>query len=503
MAEKVTVNIPINRVEGDLEVRVELDGGVVQDAWCSGVMYRGFENILVGRGTLDGLVLTPRICGICTTAHLYAAVKALDMITSAQVPAGGLLVRNLALMAEHVQSDLRQTFLMFAPDFVNPAYSGNSLYEEAVRRYEPFKGSATIEVVQETKKVLEIVGVFGGKWPHSNYMVPGGITSVPNRVEIQMCQNRLAHYREWYERRILGCDVDRWLEVRSAQDLDAWLAESPAHRDGELGFFIRFAREAGLDKIGTGPRRFLSYGSLPVPPGSAIREKNKDGNLIPAGFANRTTVSSFDQAKVSEHTAYSWFASQEGGRHPHDGETRPYATGNEGKEYSWAKAARYDNLSAETGPLAEMMVARNPLFADLTKDVGPSAFVRQLARLVRSVELLPAMETWLEEVNVEEPFYQPPAGTLSDGEGFGLIHASRGALGHWVSTKGDKIERYQIITPSGWNFSPRDSEGNRGPVEEALVGTTVRDADNPYELEHVIRSFDPCLVCTVHALKRA
>ena len=78
MSRRLKIDVPLNRVEGDLEVHLEIDDGVVTDAWSSGVMYRGFENMLVGRGSLDGLVITPRICGICSTAHLTAAAKALD-----------------------------------------------------------------------------------------------------------------------------------------------------------------------------------------------------------------------------------------------------------------------------------------------------------------------------------------------------------------------------------------------------------------------------------------
>jgi hydrogenase large subunit len=80
------------------------------------------------------------------------------------------------------------------------------------------------------------------------------------------------------------------------------------------------------------------------------------------------------------------------------------------------------------------------------------------------------------------------------------LEAPRGALGHWVKIKDAKIEKYQIITPTAWNASPRDANGLRGPLEEAIVGTEIKDLDNPIEVDHIIRSFDPCLVCTVHAI---
>ena len=223
---KKTLNIPLNRVEGDLEIRIELADGRVVDAWSSGTMYRGIENILVGRGPLDGLVITPRICGICTTAHLTAASKALDAIAGIQPPPDAVRVRNLALTTESLQSDVRQTFLTFAADFANPAYRERPLFEEACRRYTPLKGETAIEVIRQTKRVLEIVAILGGQWPHSSYMVPGGIATVPSLADLLQCRHLLAAYRSWYETRILGCPIERWREVRSQAGLDGWLEES-------------------------------------------------------------------------------------------------------------------------------------------------------------------------------------------------------------------------------------------------------------------------------------
>lgn len=502
MSRKVTLNVPLNRVEGDLEIRVEVDDGVVSDVWSSGTMYRGFEKILVGRGSLDGPVITPRICGICSTGHLAAASQALDMIAEVVPPPDAVRMRNLALMTEQSQSDMRHTYLMFTVDFVNPLYQDCTLFEEAVRRYEPFKGQTVIEVIKNTKRLLEIIAIIGGQWPHSAYMIPGGIVSTPSTSDLGQCKLLLKQYRHWYEQCILGCTLERWLNVQSSRDLEAWLEESDVHRESNLGFYIRFAREIGLDKIGRGHGNFISYGSLELPDGTQARNLSNGSHLIPAGFVQGTQVCKFDQRKIAEHVAYSWFVDYEGGRHPFEGKTRPYATGQEGQKYSWAKAPRYDGLPAETGPLAEMVVAQNPLFTDLVNQDGPTVYVRQLARLVRSAHIIPVMELWLSETNGEGQFYISP-GEIAEGEGFGLIHATRGALGHWVRIGDGAIKHYQIITPTAWNASPRDSNGARGPWEESLIGTTIKDIDNPVELGHVVRSYDACLVCTVHTASRS
>jgi uptake hydrogenase large subunit len=492
------VNVPMNRVEGDLEIKVELEDGIVRDAWSTGTMFRGFENIMKGRGALDGLVITPRICGLCSATHLTAAAKALDMISGANVPDDAIRIRNVALMSEHIQSDIRHGFLMFTVDFANPVYKAHGLYGEAVKRYAPLKGSTALEVFAETKKVLEIVALLGGQWPHSSFMVPGGVVSVPGASDILQCRHILSNYRKWYEKKVLGCSIDRWSDVTSAAALDKWLDESEDHRDSELGFYIRFAREAGLEKSGAGHGNFLSYGSLDMPRDTAV-ESGGD-KLVPSGFAKGTKVGKFDQANIAEHVAHSWFRDYGGGRHPMDGETVPYATGNERGKYSWAKAPRYDGMPAETGPLAEMVVAGDPLFTELV-GAGPSVYARELARLVRPATLMPAMDVWLSEIAQNgDKSYEPP-GEIVDGEGYGLVEATRGALGHWVKIRNSRIEHYQVVTPTAWHASPRDSDGVRGPFEECLVGTKVADPENPVELGHVIRSHDACLVCTVHAIE--
>ena len=113
------MNIPLNRAEGDLEIRVEIEDGIITEAWSSGTMFRGFEEMMRGRGALDGLVVTPRICGICSITHLTAAVEALDVIADITPPDNARRLRNLALMVETIQSDVRQAVLMFMVDFAN------------------------------------------------------------------------------------------------------------------------------------------------------------------------------------------------------------------------------------------------------------------------------------------------------------------------------------------------------------------------------------------------
>ncbi len=501
MGEHRILDIPLNRAEGDLEIRVEVADGVVVDAWSAGTMYRGIENLLVGRGSRDGLVITPRICGICSTTHLTAAVRALDAVAGVAVPADATRLRNVALMAEHIQSDVRQAVLMYLVDFAVPAYRSHPLHDEAVARYAPLRGTSCIETLKETKGLLEIIGLIGGQWPHSAFMVPGGVVHAPGRVELMRCRQIVRDFRSWYERKILGCSLERWRQVRTAADLDAWTDENAAQRDGEVGFFLRFSRQAGLGGLGRGYGHFLSFGALDLPADTRVQAPTPQ--LVASGFVQDGVRSAFDPKGIAEHIASSWFEGYEGGLHPFEGLTRPYASGPDGGRYSWAKAPRYQGIPAETGPLAEFLVGGDPLFTGLVGTGGADAVTRELARLVRPATLLDALDAWLEELlraDTVDP-YSPP-GEIPDGQGAGLTQAARGALGHWVTISEGRIEHYQIITPTAWNASPRDSGGVRGPWEEALVGTPIPDPEDVVAVGHVIRSFDPCLVCSVHAVRK-
>jgi hydrogenase large subunit len=222
--------------------------------------------------------------------------------------------------------------------------------------------------------------------------------------------------------------------------------------------------------------------------------------LYAGGFYSDEHLSPLNQENITEDVSHAWFAGKDASQHPYHGQTSPYATGSEDLSYSWAKAPRYNGKPAETGPLSEMVIASNPLFNDFLQLDGPSAFLRELARLVRAANIIPAIEYSIKNAMKTSGKYYRDHGKLANQLGHGLIEAPRGALGHWVNIKDEKISSYQIITPTAWNASPRDAGGVRGPLEEALIGMQVENPTNPLGIHHVVRSFDPCLVCTVHTI---
>jgi hypothetical protein len=258
---KIRMGMEVNRVEGDMEIQVEVEGGVVTDAWCSGTMFRGYEQILTGRDPADALVITPRICGICSASHLYSATSALEMAYSTPIAPNGTRIRNLWLMAESVMSDARHTFLMFAPDLCKVAYAGHPLCEQVTELFAaPFRGRVARETVEHSKRILQVVICFGGQWPHSTYMMPGGVTCPLDAARLRDCLDAVEFYRAWYERSILGCTTERWLQLRTVEDFEEWLEESASHRDSAIGVFARSGRSIGLHTTGGGTPNLLSMG---------------------------------------------------------------------------------------------------------------------------------------------------------------------------------------------------------------------------------------------------
>ncbi|MEO5331461.1 MAG: nickel-dependent hydrogenase large subunit [Magnetococcus sp. YQC-5] len=501
MNKRVECAIPLNRVEGDLELRVAVEDGRIVDAWSAGTMFRGFERFMIDRGPLDGLVITPRICGICSITHLTAAVRALDQIAGQAPPPNATRLRNVALLVETIQSDLRQSLLMYLVDFANPTFADHPWHAEAVTRYQVLQGRRCVEAVRETKHLLEVIALIGGQWPHTSFMVPGGVVYAPPVVDFQKSLHLLKRFRHWYEQTVLGSSIARWQEITSTEALDHWLTERSEHLQGDVGFLLTAGRAMGLNRLGIGHQRFLSYGAMDIPEGSIVT--GIAGQLVPAGFVQGLDGGqSFDPWQITEEVAYSWYADYPGGRHPMEGITNPVASGAEGRKYSWVKAPRYGGQVAETGPLAERVVAQDRLFLDLMRrEQGASALTRQLARLTRTVHLIGALEQWLLELIREQkaPFYLPVE-PLQNGSGMGLTQAARGALGHWVKIQDGRIAHYQIITPTAWNGSPRDGNGVRGAWEQAILDTPMSDPDDPVLAGMVVRSFDPCLVCSVHVV---
>lgn len=488
MREKIELNIPVNRVEGDLDLHLSIEGGVVTEAKSKGTLYRGFENILKGRDALDSLVITPRVCGICSVSHLLAAAKAIENAFSITPPPQAVRLRNISVMAESMQSDMRQSFLMFFSDFTNKAYSEKSFFQEAKKLYEPFKGEVAKEVLTATSAILKVIATIGGQWPHTSHIVPGGISTIPSEYDLLNISSSIKTFKDWYEKRVLGCSIEEFEKIETLKDLEEFLEQNP---DSEIARFTKISKELNLMNTGTTGYGFISYGGVDYP-------ENPEEFYVKSGYFDGDNFLNFYQEKIKEDIGYSWFTGKSS-LHPSRGETKPDMSRKDA--YSWGKAPRYNNNPVQTGPLAEALISGDKLFLDLYKNFSDSTYVRQLARVLRPVKYIKFTSLMVDEIkeNLDATLYIEP-NEFTDGEGFGLTEAARGSLGHWVSIKEGKIDRYQIISPTTWNGSPKDKTKRSGAWEKGIEGIEIADIENPIEIGHVLRSFDPCLVCTVHFL---
>ncbi len=507
---------PVGRVEGDLDVRVAIQDGVVVDAWTSAELFRGFEVILRGKDPQAGLIVTPRTCGICGASHLTCAAWALDTLWQTQVPRNAILARNLGQIAESLQSIPRHHYALFAIDLTHANYKASSYYREACERWTAYTGRNYEIGVTISGKPVEIYALFGGQWPHSSYMVPGGVMCAPTLTDVTRAMAILEYFRRnWIEPVLLGCSLERYEEIQSHADFLTWLDESPAHAQSDLGLYWRMGLDVGLDQYGGGLDRFLSWGYLPhedryQQPTIAGRQ---DAVIMPAGIYDASADQHFpaDQAATLENMSRAWYEEGVESVHPFDRVTTPTMNNEQDFEgrYSWATSVLHSQHGRlEAGPLARQLVAggqhmqdwqhRDPLLLDMYRAMGgPSLLLRHFARLHETVKLYRQAERCLREFRLDEPWYQKPR--ERDGQGWGATEAIRGALAHWVEVRNGKIHNYQIIAPTTWNVGPRDARGHRGPIEEALIGTPIAREDDPVEVGHVARSFDSCLVCTVHA----
>ena len=507
---KTIVIDPITRIEGHMKVEAVVDGGTVKDARCSGTLFRGFERILPGRHPLDAVRITQRVCGVCPTAHATASAFCLDeaLGVADKVPDNGRIVRNLILGCNFLQSHILHFFTLAALDYVDVTaladYDGDDSDMKAARafvergelapfvpRYEGDYRCSKAENLALAHNYLralhirrtthEMLSIFGGKMPHNVGIVPGGVTSAVSVDKVAGFAGKLA-------------DVKAFVEDVYIPTVVAVAGKYGDHFD-----------------IGAGCRRYLSYGAFNLD--GAATDPLQRRRLVEAGLLDADgTLHAVDTGKIFEHVKHSRYDDSCAAA-PAEGSTCPDPT--KDGAYSWLKAPRYDGAPAEVGPLARTMVAYASGNKTVRADVDAalslagigagklsSVLGRHLARALEARWVCDAMAGWLEDLKPGEPVCAELS--IPDGAtGIGLTDAPRGALGHWIEVAGGRIGRYQLVVPTTWNACPRDADGTPGPVEQALIGSPVRDADNPFEVVRIVRSFDPCLACAVHVVTAA
>jgi hydrogenase large subunit len=475
---------PFNRVEGDLEVDLEIENDRVVSARVSSSLYRGFEQILQGKEPGDALVYTPRICGICSISQSVASARALAELSGVAKPANGELAINLILANENVADHLTHFYLFFMPDFARETYRSESWYPMVAERFRAQTGTAAGEVLAARAQFMHLMGLMAGKWPHSLGIQPGGVSRSIEMQERARLQSILFGFRRFLETRLFGDTLEAIESLASAEAIEAWSADHPADQS-DFRAFLEVASQLKLSRLGRASDRFMSYGAYPLLGEHAFRQ----------GVWDREALA-LDSALITEDISHSWMSYQAAPKHPYQGVTHPDA--DKPRAYSWCKAPRLDGKVVEVGALARQQVDGHPLIRDLVAQSGGNVMNRVIARLLEIARAVRLMESWIREIKPKEPFCHHAA-LPEVAQGIGLVEAARGSLGHWIKVKHGRILNYQIVAPTTWNFSPRDSAGQPGALELALQGAWLRPGEkDPLSVQHIVRSFDPCMVCTVH-----
>lgn len=555
MANKIVVD-PITRIEGHLRIEAKVENGKIVDAWSAGTMFRGIETILKGRDPRDAWYFTQRFCGVCTTVHSLASIRAVENALGITVPFNAEMIRNIIIGSQLVQDHVIHFYHLHALDWVDitsalqadpkktaalqqsispwklssetyfkgvqdkiaafaktgrlgpfaNAYWGHSAYKlppeanlMAVAHY--------LEALTLQKEIIKIHAILGSKNPHPQTFLVGGM-AIPvdptsqnalNADKIAMINKYIAMAKEFVEQVYIP-DV---------------LAVAP--------FYLDWAG------IGGGHRNYLSFGEYPESAKGFPNDLWMPQGIILNG--DLTKVHPVDQTKISEYVTHSWYeydSGNETGKHPYDGETNykytgpkaPYTELDTDNKYSWVKSPRYEDKPMEVGPLARLLVAYASGHKEVQETVnfvlgklgaGPEALFSTLGRTAaRAIETLLVVNRLPKYVNmlveniktgdlaIHANEKWDPETWPKSAKGYGWHEAPRGALGHWIVIEDKMIKNYQAVVPSTWNAGPRDAKGVRGQYEESLIGTPIADPENPVEILRTIHSFDPCLACAVH-----
>jgi hydrogenase large subunit len=558
MAERIVID-PITRIEGHLRVEIEVNNGIITDAFSAGTMVRGIETILKGRDPRDAWAFVGRVCGVCTSTHSLTSVRTVENALGISVPPNAELIRNLMAEALYIQDHVVHFYVLHALDWVdvvsalkaNPAEASRiaqsishwpkssvGYFTDVQKKFKNFVESGQLgifangywghsayklppevnliavahylEALEWQKEIVKVHTIFGGKNPHPNYLVGGVPCSINIDEANAVNAERLAMVGKLFE------DAKTFVDQVYIPDL--------------LAIASFYKKDWGV--IGGGLTNYLSFGDFPT-----NGYNNPDSFKMPRGaILNRDLskiheIKADDPQEIQEYVNNSWYTYAKGdnvGLHPWDGETNlnytgpkpPYEHLDVSQKYSWVKTPRWKGNPMEVGPLSRMLVGYASGRADYKEviestlkalDVPVAALFSTLGRTAaRGLETKLvcgwAMESFQQllsnikngDTRTQNNVKWEPSTWPKMAKGIGLVEAPRGALSHFIVIEDKKITNYQLVVPTTWNASPRDLKGQRSAFEESLIGTPVADPKIPLEVLRTIHSFDPCLACAVH-----
>jgi hydrogenase large subunit len=550
---RITID-PVTRIEGHLRIDAEVDGGFVRKAWSSGQMFRGIERILQGRDPREAWLFTQRFCGVCTTVHAIASVRAVENALQLPVPLNAQYIRNMIVAAHAMHDHIVHFYHLSALDWVDvvsalkadPAktsqlaeslsnWHGNSRMKLAAVK-DRLKGfvdngqlgifqngywghpamklspevnllavSHYLEALEYQRKVNQIVAILGGKTPNIQNLAVGGVANA-----INLDNQATLNMEKLYQVKDILDEVQDF--IRQVYFVDV-CAVGAMYADW-LGY-------------GKGVTNYLSVPDLPLD--TKGTEFDFPGGVIMNGDLGhvqeiKTFNEPFFRENVTESIARSWYDGH-WAKHPYEETTDPkYTSFEDNGKYSWVKAPRFKGAPMQVGPLAQVLVgyalghkptqfwanktletAGSIAKTTLTPAVLHSTLGRHAARMIRTQVIADlAQKHWNLLVNNiakgDTTIFNEPVFPKGEQRGFGFHEAPRGTLSHWIVIQDGKIANYQAVVPSTWNAGPRDEKDQPGPYEASLVGNPVADAQRPLELIRTVHSFDPCLACAIHTV---
>ncbi len=553
MSTRITID-PVTRIEGHLRVDAEISDGKVTKAWSSGQMWRGVELILTGRDPRDAWAITQRICGVCTTVHAIASVRAVENALQLEVPLNAQYIRNMIISAHSIHDHIVHFYHLAALDYVDvvSALKADPVKASAwIQQYSdwPLNGKEVMIQTQEKLKAFVGTGQLGpftnGYWGHPAMKLSPEINLVAvthylQALEIQRQANKIVTIlgsKTPHIQNLAVGGVSNPIAVDSQSVLTVDRLVAIKTQIDKLADFVNKvylidvaavgAVYADWTKYGAGVMNYLSAPDFPID--TKGTEFMYPGGYIPGGdLAKYQPIKSFGDdflgKGVEESVKHSWYTySKDGPLHPWKGETSPHYTDfqDEGK-YSWLKAPTFYGKRAQVGPLAAVLNAvaagHQPTIGLVTKvldtvsalvgsKVGVAALHstigRHAARAVRCATMIDLLQAnWQKLIdNIAKgdlATYNKPVFPKGEIMGYGFHEAPRGLLSHWTVIRDGKIANYQCVVPSTWNAGPRSEDDAPGPYEASLLDNPVADPEKPLELLRTIHSFDPCIACAVH-----
>jgi len=426
----------IDQIEGEASIYFDMRDEVVDFATISFPHFRGIESILKGKNALDALLITPRVCGICGHAHLKATVRAIE---DAYKNSGHEIVisqkaqkiREFTLVMEMMQNHFKWIYFTIIPEIAKLTLSD--------RVQTPLKAAFVSSLASKA------IAIFAGQWPHSSYMIAGGVTCDPTYVDIIKAESYIDEIITFFEKESLGIELDKFLAFDSCREF--------YRLDSDISYIEENLIRRDMHKNGFGYDRFVIIGD---------HSFTKPSKLI------KTRPFGIDAKHVSTTNSYS-----------------PYET-------TYAKNALYRDNFYEVGPLSRTMTINIPIIKNIHRRYKDSAYSRVLARVVELGYLLEKSKSLINLLDIsEESYIEPPHISNISAEGIGVVEAPRGSLIHRVSVKDGIIEQYNIVTPTQFNIGS-SSKSNPTPAQKAMIGVSREEA------LFIFRTFDVCSVCTTH-----